>query len=144
MGKEDFVGTWHLVSSEFRRADGAVTYPIGKDAVGLLIYTAKGYMAAQLMQTDRPAFASGDRLQGTPEELKATFEGYVAYFGPYTVDDAAGTVTHHIQGHIWPNMLGATNTRGFSFAGNRLTLSASVPHVDGTHLTALLIWERAV
>src|SRR5882672_5916133 len=48
MGKEDFVGTWHLVSSEFRRADGAVTYPIGKDAVGLLIYTAEGYMAAQL------------------------------------------------------------------------------------------------
>lgn len=143
MGKEDFVGTWHLVSSEFRRADGEVTYPLGKDAVGLLIYTASGAMAAQLMQPARPAFASGDRLEGTPAELQAAFEGYTAYFGTYPVDDVAGTVIHHVQGHNWPNLVGATNTRGFRFEGNRLILSASVPRVGGADLTALLIWERA-
>jgi len=31
VGKQDLIGTWHLVSSEFRHADGEVTYPIGKN-----------------------------------------------------------------------------------------------------------------
>jgi hypothetical protein len=111
MDKGDLIGTWHLVSFEFRHADGEVTYPIGKNAVGLLIYTAEGYMAVQLMRTDRPAFASDDVFEGTSEEIKAAYEGFTAHFGMYTVDDAAGTVTHHVQGHIFPNRNGSTVTR---------------------------------
>ena len=141
MSKEKFVGTWHLVSSEFRRADGEVTYPLGQDVVGLLIYTADGYMSANLMQTDRPTFASGDRTLGTPAEIKAAFDGCFSYFGTYTVDDEAGTVTHHVKGSIWPNNHGKNQVRLFTFAGKRLTLSASLPLLDGP-LTALLIWDR--
>jgi hypothetical protein len=143
MGKEDLIGTWHLVSYELRHADGEVTYPIGKNAMGLLIYTAEGYMAVQLMRTDRPAFASDDVLQGTPEEIKAAYEGFAAYFGTYTVDDAAGTVTHHVQGHIFPNRIGSKATREFTLVDQCLTLRPSVRR-DGRLLTALLIWARAV
>jgi hypothetical protein len=143
MGKEDLIGTWHLVSSEFRHADGEVTYPIGKHAVGLLIYTADGYMAVQLMRTDRPAFASGDAFQGTPEEIKAAYEGFTAYFGMYTVNETAGTVTHHVQGHTFPNYIGSQVTREFTLVDQCLTLRASVRR-DGKPLTALLIWARAV
>ena len=141
LSKEKFVGTWHLVSSEFRRADGEVTYPLGQDVVGLLIYTADGYMSANLMQTDRPTFASGYRRLGTPAEIKAAFDSCDAYFGTYTVDDEAGTVTHHVKGSTWPNDHGANQVRLFTFAGKRLTLSASLLSVDGP-LTILLIWDR--
>jgi hypothetical protein len=143
MGKEDLIGTWHLVSSEFRHADGEVTYPIGKDAVGLLIYTTDGHMAVQLMRIDRPAFASDDVFQGTPEEIRAAYEGFTAYFGTYTVDDVAGTVTHHIRGHIFPNRNGSQVTREFTLVDQCLTLRASVRR-DGRPLAALLIWARAV
>jgi predicted ATPase len=95
MGKEDLIGTWHLVSSEFRHADGEVTYPIGKNAVGLLIYTAKGYMAVQLMRTDRPTFASNDAFQGTPEEIKAAYEGFTAYFSLSSALDFAVWLHQH-------------------------------------------------
>ena len=122
MGKENLIGTWHLVSSEFRHADGEVTYPLGKNAVGLLIYTTEGYMAVQLMRSDRPAFVSDDVFQGTPEEIKAAYEGFAAYFGTYTVDEVAGTITHHVQGHIFPNRIGSKATRAFTLVDQCLTL----------------------
>ena len=34
------VGAWRLVSWENRAADGQVTYPMGSDALGYLLYTA--------------------------------------------------------------------------------------------------------
>ena len=143
MDKGDLIGTWHLVSSEFRHTNGEVTYPIGQNAVGLLIYTAEGYMAVQLMRTDRPAFASDDVFQGTPEEIRAAYEGFTAYFGTYTVDDTAGKVTHNVQGHLFPNRIGSTVTREFTLVDQCLTLRATVRR-DGRPLTALLIWARAV
>jgi hypothetical protein len=48
-----FVGTWKLVSWEVRQPDGTVHYLYGKDVVGYLIYTADGYMAAEIMDPDR-------------------------------------------------------------------------------------------
>jgi len=117
--------------------------PLVQNAVGLLIYTAEGSMAVQGMRTDRPAFASDDVFQGTPEEIKAAYEGFTAYFGTYTVDEAAGTVTHHVQGHIFPNRIGSPVTRAFTLVDQCLTLRASVRR-DGRPLTALLIWARAV
>jgi hypothetical protein len=36
------VGAWRLLSWENRTADGQVTYPMGIDALGSLLYTADG------------------------------------------------------------------------------------------------------
>ena len=33
---------------------------MGEDVEGLIIYTADGYMSAQLMEPGRPAYASGE------------------------------------------------------------------------------------
>jgi len=48
-----FVGTWKLVSWEVTQPDGTIYYLYSKDAVGYLIYTADGYMSAQIMDPDR-------------------------------------------------------------------------------------------
>jgi hypothetical protein len=32
--------------------------------------------------------------------MQAVFDGYVAYWGTYTVDAAAGVVIHHVQSDI--------------------------------------------
>lgn len=39
---------------------------------------------------------SGDMMKGTPEELKAAFEGFDAYCGTYDINDAYSSVTHHL------------------------------------------------
>ena len=70
MGPISVVGTWRLVSSEGRSSAGDVSRPYGDGPVGLLLYGPDGYMSATLMRPHRPPFASGDRLRGTPEEVR--------------------------------------------------------------------------
>jgi len=143
MGKGKFVGAWKLVSSEFQRSDGEVTYPMGRDVTGMVIYDADVHVSAHVMRPDRPAFASGDRLKGTPVEIKSAFEGYVAYHGTYEVNEDEGTVTTYVEGCLFPNWIGTEQKRFFKFSGNRLTLSTPPMLMGGEQVTALIIWERA-
>jgi len=143
VGNEKFIGSWKLVSSEFRRSDGEVNYPLGRDAVGLLMYDATGHMSAQLMRSNRPKFASDDHLKATPAEIKSAFEGYIAYHGTYEVNEEEGTVIHHVEGSPVPNWVGAPLKRFFEFSGNRLTLSTPPIPMGGKQVVGLLVWERA-
>ena len=68
MAKAQFIGTWHLLSSEFRRADGCAIYPYGQDTIGNLYYDALGNMAVQLLRSDRPLFAAGDIQTLDPDQ----------------------------------------------------------------------------
>lgn len=143
MTKEQFVGTWQLITSEFHRSDGTIIYPYGQDASGTLYYDAAGNMAVQLMRADRPLFAAGDRQQGTPEEIRAAFDGYLAYFGRYEVDEEEKIVIHHVVGCSFPNWIGQPQKRFFAFAGNQLTLSTPPLQVGGTTITGMLQWQRS-
>ena len=143
MGKEQFIGSWKLVSSEFRTSDGDVSYPLGKDAVGLIMYDNKGYVSAQIMRPDRPNFASSDHLKGTPAEMKSAFEGYVAYYGTYEVDEKKRTIAHHLQASLFPNWVGTIHERFYEFFSNRLTLTTPPMPMGGKEVVGLLIWERA-
>ena len=143
MGKEQFIGTWKLVSSEFRHSDGQLTYPMGRDVVGMGMYDASGHFAGQIMRSDRPVFASGDQLKGTPKEIKSAFEGYIAYYGAYEINQEEGTVTHHVKGSLFPNWVGSAQKRFFEFSGNRLTLSTPPFLFGGQQVTAVVTWERA-
>ncbi len=81
-----------------------------------------------------PKFASGDDWTPTPEEARAAYLGYIAYFGTYTVDEAAHAVTHHVEGSLNPSYFGTDQLRPATLEGNRLTLS------DGK--TFRVVWER--
>jgi len=142
MGKDEFVGTWKLVSFEMRRSDGQTVYPFSKNVIGVLHYDAGGNMSAQLMLPERPAFAINDQMKGTPEEIKAAFEGYMAYFGTYEINEEKGTVTHHVKGSMFPNWVGSDLVRFLELSGNRLTLRAPPIQMGGIAVTSLLIWER--
>jgi Lipocalin-like domain len=55
------VGAWVLESYESCDIDRSnVHYPLGPDARGIIMYTANGYMSAQLMRSDRPLLHIGD------------------------------------------------------------------------------------
>ena len=141
MTHDPFIGTWRLVSAEYRYADGHVVEYLGANPLGVLTYDAFGNMAVQLMRRDRPAFASGDRLGGALNEIKAAFEGYHAYFGTFTVDEKAGIVTHHIQGCSFPNWVGVDQKRFFDLEGNRLNLRTPPLLMHGDQAVGYLIWE---
>ena len=125
-----FIGTWRLISTT---ADGKMDPNRGPNPTGLIHYDAKGYMTVQIMPDRvRPKYASA---QPTPDEAKAALSGYTAYFGTYTIDENARTVTHHRTGNINPGGLGDF-VRRYEFAsGDRLILRP-VENMNA------LTWER--
>ena len=138
----NLVGTWRLVSYESRETAGAVQYPLGQGVIGQLWYDARGHMSAMLMKPDRPPFASQDLRRGTDAEIRAAFDGFIAYFGTYTVDPAKRTVTHHVRGASYPNWVGGDQVRYYKLEGARLVLSTPPIQIGGRPFETILVWER--
>ena len=142
MREDQFIGTWKLLSFEFRRSDGGIVYPLGKNAVGILMYDAKGNMSVHLMSRARGSFIEKDQLKGTPDEIRAAFEGFIAYFGTYEIDEEEGSVVHHVEGSLFPNLVGKDQKRFFRFDGAQLELTAPAKPWGGASMTGVLLWER--
>ena len=136
---EKFVGTWRLVSFELT-SDDQVTYPLGKDAVGYLIYNNDGYMSAALMASKRPRFSSMDMMKATTEEIEAAADTYVAYCGKYTVNE--GKVTHLVEVSFFPNWVGEKQERFYKFEGDKLILSTPLMIFGGKQQSGYLVWKR--
>jgi hypothetical protein len=122
--EQRFRGAWMLILYEQRKPGAAVSYPMGQDALGRLSYDSDGRMAAQLSRRDRPRFASQSRYEGTAEEVRAAYNGFLAYYGPYRIDEKKGTVTHHVECCSFPNWVGTDQVRRFEFDGEKLVLYA--------------------
>lgn len=75
---ERLIGAWRLVALETGGRSAQASG--GQKPDGLIIYAADGWMSAQIIST-------GERDDGTVD--------HHAYFGPYSVDEAASIVTHH-------------------------------------------------
>jgi len=137
-----FVGTWKLISFETRRSDGAVMYPFGKDLQGLIMYDAKGYWSCHIMEKNRPAFASGQMSRGTPEEIKAAFEGSLCYWGTYDIDEKEKVLKLHIIDSLFPNWRGADQKRFYEFSGNQYSIKTPPMRAGEVEIVSVLVWER--
>jgi hypothetical protein len=133
------VGTWRLKLWETRTADGRVAYPLGRDAVGYLIYTAGGHMVVTMMRVNRPAFAGDDLLGGTLDEQATAAAGYVTYCGRYEIRD--GTVVHHVELSLFPNWVGIDQVRFAEVEGDELTITTERLAIGGETVNRL-VWER--
>ena len=136
---ERFIGTWKLVSYENRSGD-QVTYPLGKNPVGYIMYNNGGYMAAALMASNRRSFSSMDIMGGTTEEIVAAYGTYISYCGKYTVTE--DRVIHHVEVSSYPNWIGKDQVRFYKFEGDKLILSTPPMILGGKQQSGYLIWER--
>ena len=139
--RQQFVGTWSLVSIHYVEKDGRKIEPFGPGARGMLYFDAGGRFATQVMAAGRPLFASNNRMTGTPEENQAMSRGVVAYFGTYTVDEAGHIVTLHIEQSSFPNWNGTDQQRTFAFAGDELRYTAASSTANPAE-SAELVWKR--
>ena len=107
---DPFLGAWDLVDWRTTDAAGNVRFPYGEEAQGQVTYSADGRMSAHLM---RP-----------PEDPADAPPQYLAYWGTFSVDPSARTVTHHVIGSDQRNWIGSDQVRGYEFQGDdRLVLS---------------------
>lgn len=142
MNSNPLVGAWRLIKFEFRKEDGNIIYPFGEEARGSFIYTESARFSVQLMRIDRPKFAIADQMQGTPEEIEASYKGSISYFGTYEVDVENKMILHHVEGSIFPNMEGTEQRRFYELEENRLQLRTPPFNVGGERAVGLILWER--
>ena len=116
--RNKLVGRWRLVSYEASPPDGAAVYPLGAAAKGVLDYSREGNVSVHIMGA-----------------------GYFAYYGYYTVDEKASTVTHHLELCSDRNLAGVSNLRHIALDSGRLVLSGSMT-LDGAPHTIRVVWER--
>jgi hypothetical protein len=139
---DEFVGAWKLISFERRTAAGEVTYPMGQNPVGRITYDALGRMSAQLMRPDRPKFQSASPAKWSAEEKAAAFDGFIAYYGTFSVSETERVVIHHVEASLYPHWVGTDLRRFYEFSGNQLILRA-VNGSGGQGTESRLVWERA-
>lgn len=138
-----FIGTWKIVSVEERRPNGEMVVPRnGSHPIGYIIYDPTGHVAVQIMQPERPRFASNDVEQATSAEAKAAFDGYGAYFGTYEINEAEGYVIHRVEGSVFPNYVGTDQKRFFELSGDQLILKPPPRQVGGEQHTTRVTWQR--
>ena len=114
-------GVWTLVSYTDEQPDCEDAHPFGSQPQGFLIYTADGFVSAQLMKPGRSAFRSADWWhKGTPEEYQEAGSGYIAYCGTYEVDEENATVTHIPSVALLPNLILGRQCRSIELHGDGL------------------------
>src|SRR6185436_14582625 len=134
-----FAGVWKLVAEETRAPNGQIV--AGPNAAsggrfGFITYDPSGYMGVVLAWNRRPAFKG---KASTPDDARAALAAYNSYWGSFTVNEARSIVAHQTMGAVSPSFAGTNQERGFTIAGNRLTLRP--PNLaNGDQRT--LTWER--
>ena len=140
--KASFVGNWELVRVERIGADSTVLPTpeppsFGSEgAIGYIMYDPGGYMGVVIMQPSRKPYA-GDG--STPNEAVTALNSYTSYFGTYSVNKAAGYLTHHLRGNVRPPAASIDNKRFYEFTGNQLVL---MPPVGDSGVQLRIVWQR--
>ena len=139
---ERLVGAWQLVTRTVQANGKTLADPVlGEKPLGRLYYDAGGGMMLQMMRPGRAA-AIGTPTNPRDSANPRAVLGYDAYFGTYAVDERAGTITHHVEGSLFPEDLGKDWTRPFTLDGDTLTLRFTSP-AEGGDVTRTLVFRRA-
>ncbi|HTY42368.1 MAG TPA: lipocalin-like domain-containing protein [Thermoanaerobaculia bacterium] len=134
----DLVGTWRYVGEVDRHADGTVADLVPRAGYeGLLVYTANWYVTAQIYPKGR-TWKPGSV---TREELQTTFDLSASYFGTYTVNAAAGEITHHVLANLDPTGSGWDDEKHFTLSGDTLVLKG-IWEVRGEEIRYEVTWQR--
>ena len=75
MTSNPLVGTWRLISWKNRSVEGRVSYPLGEDAAGYIMYKEDGFVFVAIARSNRSRFVAGDLLRGSTEEKAQAAEG---------------------------------------------------------------------
>jgi len=131
---EKLIGSWILFELIEVPLDGReITHPMGLQPKGLIIYNSDGFMSAQIMNTDFGNLDTKDR------------EAYLAYSGPFKIDDKKQIVSHTMSISLFENWRNETQNRKVLFKDGLLHLETEKPFISNSRLvTHKLTWKRAI
>lgn len=126
----ELVGSWKLMDYVVTDITGTVSRPLGPRPLGLLIYSADGYMAVQMTSRgpDRP---------GAPARRQPSL---VAYSGRWL--RRGGRIFHRPLVSTVPAWVGTTLERELRLEGRRLILETPARRAGARTIRARLTWVR--
>ena len=144
MTARELVGGWRYLTWEITYPDGRVTHPFGTDATGFILYTADGFMSANIMAGGRAAFPSGNPRRASDAERARAFDGYFSYAGRWRLE--GGKILHDVEVALNPAFVGVRQWRdpvlSRDAAGtSTLSLSAAESSAEGGRVHRIL-WQR--
>ena len=136
------LGVWRLKSREDVDTGGKIHIDpfLGPSPLGIICF-AGGHFAAQFMKRDR-SHQENQTLRAKAKNNTAGVNGYDAYFGTYTIDQTAGTLTTHLEGSISPDNIGNAFVRDARVVGDELIIQLQTTAVDGTAITRTNTFSR--
>ena len=142
--REQILGAWQLESRTVREVNGEILLDpvLGQQPTGRLFYDASGNMMLQMMRQQRMQSIS---VPSNPQDAKnpRIVLGYDAYFGTFQVNEQEGTITHRVEGSLFPEDLGKDFQRRFRIDGDTLTLSFTSTTPERVEITRTLRFRRA-
>ena len=135
----DLHGTWVLVAADVLQPDGARLPDYGATPQGRLMIDANGRYALEIYRADRPAFTTGDKRTGSPDEYRAAVLGESSHFGTLCIDQASGELVFAIEAASFPNWQGTEQRRPYTLDGDQLTYRVP-PRPDGS--VPISVWRR--
>jgi hypothetical protein len=136
------LGIWKLKSRQDVDDRGQIHIDpfLGRDPLGILCF-APSHFAAQFMKRDRPHQENVAQAVQAKNNTVA-INGYDAYFGTYSIDEIAGTLTTHLEGSISPANVGNVYVRNVRVVADELIIQLSTTTVDGTVVTRTNTFSR--
>jgi len=141
MKNNNLAGTYDLVSWENRHESGAVTYPLGPDAKGVISYSPDGFVFVHIMANNRNNHSVIDLFGGETFEIKGSATTHISYCGTYEIEE--NEVIHYVTVSSFPNWVPSEQRRNWKFQDGQLLLSAQGLEVGNEKVGAFLIWRRA-
>ena len=127
--KEKLIGSYTLVEGSEVFADGKKVVPWSQ---GVLHLSRAGRIVFFVVAKDRPK-------TGSPRKPA---EPMVAWFGSYTVDEAAGTYTATIEGASAPDFEGAKRGQKITFQGDTMTTTGDKVKTPEGEITPVNVWRK--
>lgn len=138
---ESIHGFWRLTSRVDDDDSGTrhIDPMLGPNPLGTLAFGVTRF-AAQFMNPDRSAAASTALATGANNS--GAVNGYDAYFGTYSLDVVAGTVTVCLDGGLTASNIGQRFVRDIRADAERLWIRLRTTTADGTPITRTLTFVR--
>lgn len=140
--RDMLVGAWSFVSVVSQTDDGRRGEPFGASPKGIIIFTPDGHFSLFQSTAELPRLAANDRARATPEEAMTVVRDSIAYYGTYTVNEAAREFSLTLVGSTYSNLMGSTPQRRIITTLTPTELAFSNPRTP-SGMTLHTVWRRA-
>ena len=141
LSPRDVIGAWHLVEWRIDYQDGRpTTWPFGKDATGLLVYAADGWMSATMSCRQRSPLSAPSALKADDASKASAFQEYLAYSGRWEI--VGRSIAHDVTMSLNPTLVGTRQWREAEASRDMLTLGAEEALPGGATRRHRIVWRR--